>query len=159
MQPAHRTHVLLMDHAGFPDLTQQRALCGALPNSGPAEHVLTQADPRSWQHAVLTFFGTLQDDDEVLAESLSILAPTLPDLLDNLLALSQQGATFTSRTEGFHSREGTGAMPLLELIRTAQETSQDRQAAAELAAPTSSRGVTPPHARAIALSSFERLAR
>lgn len=162
MTQTKRTLTLLLDHPGFPTLAEQRSACQTLkPADGGAhntctEQIITAPDTHRWQQILGSALADLPPGDIVCVQSLSVLAPSANDLLQNLATLAgRQALLLTSETVGIRARGEL--LTSAALLRDAAQQSQDQQTSAELAAPSPARGVTPPHARAVAIASYRRV--
>lgn len=163
MTQKNPTLTLLLDHPGFPPVAEQRSACHALePNDGAAagtgtERVITAPDVHDWQLTLESVLDGVAPGDTVRVPSLSVLAPSCDDLLQNL-------ATAADRQAHLLHADDVGASAASELLTCASvllgavRQSQDHLTRAALAEPTPARGVTPPHARAVALASYRRVA-
>ncbi len=148
------TLTLLLNHPGFPPLDDQRSAESA---STGTERVLDASDTQIWQQALEELLSGLQPGDVVWAHSLTVLAPSLEHLVHNLAALAAQGAHLRTGSEEVDTSADSALLNASVALQQAGHTAEDHRTRAALAAPTPARGVTPPHARAVSLTSYQRV--
>lgn len=162
MTQTKRTLTLLLDHPGFPAVAEQRSACHALESNDGAEpntrteRIITTPDAHHWQQILESAIDRLAPGNAVCVQNLSILAPSSSDLLQNLATLADRQALLLT-TDDVDGLADGGLLTCAALLLDVAQQSQDHQTRAELAVSTPARGVTPPHARAVALASYLRV--